>query len=376
MTIILTIHLPAQQSSQNPDWLSYDYYMKAQWDSVIIYGQKTLKQYGDYYYLRMRLGIAYVMKKNFLSAIPHFEKALAFEPDSYDAFYYLSECYRWTNRAQRIGIWFNRLSQNNQKLSTGNKPSWLNSVDFYLGAKKSNLRNNPKNQNYAVFGFSHAMTSRMQWIHQFTFLQENLQRNARYQQFQYYLSVPFFLTSDWHLIPSWHYVQFGDGGNQKSFSLWHLTMRYDFRKITFYLFGGITGKPDQEQQQAGISLFWYPAGNLNYYLGMTSAMHKDHQTNSGFSPVFTALGGLALSGRLWIEAEAAFGKRTNYFESSGSLIYNTDEPMYERFAVKPLFLVDPKFILYAKLMTEHKKDENLQMHYHHLSVLGGLTWKF
>ena len=53
---------------------TYDYYFQGNWDSLIDIGEKALKSDIDYFYLRIRLGIAYYAKTNYRKAIIHLEK--------------------------------------------------------------------------------------------------------------------------------------------------------------------------------------------------------------------------------------------------------------------------------------------------------------
>ena len=55
---------------------TYQLYLSQKWDSVIIMGKQALKQEMDFYYLRMRIGIAYYSKKNYRTAARHFSVAL------------------------------------------------------------------------------------------------------------------------------------------------------------------------------------------------------------------------------------------------------------------------------------------------------------
>jgi hypothetical protein len=66
------------------DAKTYTYMQSAQWDSVIHYGDLALKNNIDYFYLRVRLGMAYYYKQNYTKSIHEFEKAMNF--NSSDAY--------------------------------------------------------------------------------------------------------------------------------------------------------------------------------------------------------------------------------------------------------------------------------------------------
>lgn len=63
------------------DQQSYQLYIDKDWDKLIEIGKEALKQDIDYYFLRMRIGIAYFEKKNFRKAIKHFRHAASASQD-------------------------------------------------------------------------------------------------------------------------------------------------------------------------------------------------------------------------------------------------------------------------------------------------------
>ncbi len=75
-----------------------DYYNTGQWDQLIKLGQKALLQGHDYYYLRLRMGIAWFNKTNYLMAIHHLEKALTMNQNDPVLLEYLYLAYKFSNR--------------------------------------------------------------------------------------------------------------------------------------------------------------------------------------------------------------------------------------------------------------------------------------
>src|SRR5207248_2114987 len=80
------------------DTKTYDWYVAKNWDSVIEIGNRAIGQNIDYYYLRMRIGIAYYEKKKFRKAENHFTKALFFNSSSDAGKQYLYYCYLYSGQ--------------------------------------------------------------------------------------------------------------------------------------------------------------------------------------------------------------------------------------------------------------------------------------
>jgi len=104
ITVVLILFLSLSLFSQNNynykqiDSLSYNAYLKKDWKTVIKIGKEGLKQDFDYYYLRMRLGIAYYEQEKYRKAAPHFEKALEFNSSDTLATEYLFYSYLFSNQ--------------------------------------------------------------------------------------------------------------------------------------------------------------------------------------------------------------------------------------------------------------------------------------
>lgn len=73
-------------------------YEEKKWDSLIIVGKQALKEEIDYYFLRMRLGIAYYSTTRYISASGHFRKATEFNSSDPVAWEYLYSSYVLSNR--------------------------------------------------------------------------------------------------------------------------------------------------------------------------------------------------------------------------------------------------------------------------------------
>ncbi|MEI6456959.1 MAG: hypothetical protein WCO93_11775 [bacterium] len=65
-------------SSRMVDSITYHLYQEKRWDSLIDIGKEALHQEIDFFYLRVRMGVAYYEKKKYIVAVEHFSKAHEF----------------------------------------------------------------------------------------------------------------------------------------------------------------------------------------------------------------------------------------------------------------------------------------------------------
>lgn len=105
------------------DSTTYNYYIKKDWKNLIKLSNKAFSKNIDYYYLRMRTGIAYYNQKKFIKAIPHFIKALNFNNDTI-AIEYLYYSYIFSGKYFDAKLFADKQEQNiKQKLLKNNKPN-------------------------------------------------------------------------------------------------------------------------------------------------------------------------------------------------------------------------------------------------------------
>lgn len=127
---------------------TYEYYQNELWDSLIYAGEKALDENLDYFYLRLRLGIAYFQRENYRKAAHHLSKAYAFNSSDPVMLERLYLSYIYTNRdleARRVYLMFP--SSLKEKYSdAGNMPVTL--FSGFGSAVSNNIANNEmKRQN-------------------------------------------------------------------------------------------------------------------------------------------------------------------------------------------------------------------------------------
>ncbi|MCK4639323.1 MAG: tetratricopeptide repeat protein, partial [Bacteroidales bacterium] len=135
---------------KNIDKKTYDFYENQNWDSLIIVGKEALKNNIDYFYLRVRLGMAYYQKQNYTKAVQNFEKALQFNSTDVFALECLYYSYLFLNRKQEIKLLSTKFPESLKSQLNITKEKFLNNIYFETGYTFSN--NISKNGNINLFG--------------------------------------------------------------------------------------------------------------------------------------------------------------------------------------------------------------------------------
>ncbi len=111
---------------------TYQYFLEKKWDSVIHIGKEALHVNIDYYFLRVRMGLAYYEKKEYIPASAHLKKARKFDPRDPVIADYLYYTYIFTNQMEAA-----RLLQASLPMADRNvidhKKGFVDAVNFETG---------------------------------------------------------------------------------------------------------------------------------------------------------------------------------------------------------------------------------------------------
>ena len=417
------------------DSLTYKLYDQKNWNELINKGKEAISIGHDYYYMRMRVGIAYYERHNYAQSAKYFSKALEFNADDQTALeylfysYYLSGSYfqAWTvisgmNSSDRERI----LKESRIKKNSVTFESW------YLNAATEDITSSPDLNftnteggsqvvtksfiNNAVY-LSHLTGKRSSYYHSFTNLIKhnylhyydgmlyNDLEDQKVVQNQYYGRFNFFTRSGWIFSPSLHLLTAGyplvaisyTGMNPSAYI-------YDGRSNGFAGGFGVTktggyvsfsgevvwSKLNKiEQVQGTLSLIFYPAGNRIIYMGGNfTALYNPGIDSPEIRPVTGFIAGFAISSKVWFEFSGTSGNMKNNTESNGLIIYNGLDyptgkysgkiivPFYKSgitlFAGGGIGSYSSEFLPFDGY---NNYDPN-KLNYKNYSVTGGLSWNF
>lgn len=351
------------------DRRTYELYLDASWKELIRVGEKAIGNGVDYYYLRMRLGIAAYELENYSKAIRHFNKALEFNSTDDTAREYLYFAYTLFGRdmeayevtrdfssALKDKLSFKRSKVRSFSLNPAgsfiNDPNVINDyspdVDPAVDGFQSVTRN------FLFFGASlkHDAGEQLQLIHSAGYLSKShllytqqegeteLIRDAGLSQFQYYLSGRIFLGTGTFLVPAFHYVNVtipyeitvaGRGWTSyqvRRYSLSHnmaasLGLEKYLGKLRPGVAAGYSYINRQPQLQGSFTLGWFPAGNLNLYSISGITRYYFLSGNPGVGEwIFSQEVGFRAFPGLWIEFGGSWGERENFAGPQAFMIYN------------------------------------------------------
>jgi len=369
----------AQHTFSYYDSLTYRLYNENKWDSVIYFGQKSVNEGFDYYYLRMRIGIAHYSTKQYSQSIEHFLKAKEFNSNEIvnEYIYYsyllsgqLREAYYFTKQMNEASLKKNHLTTPHFIDMLGIEVDNSQFNDWNSIKKNNTPPSEPNNYRLEkeITGpfFSYGinlkfnLSKNWSWDQQFTFFEIDA-----YQQLYFDNTIKH--EHDFNLYETHHYTSFTHWGKNHSIRFFaHLsqlnankfqytyinpilapppfppvtTYNYKIDSIKYSLFNYIIGI--QKSIYKSKSSFNYMInfskiidnnvliGGLNfdyrfnsYFFGNTSVLASVNLSHNSFNGYIEQGLGAKIFNKIIFNILFDFGKIQNITNIDGSIVYNT-----------------------------------------------------
>ena len=418
---------------------TYRLFMTEQWDSVLVLGKTALKQDVDFYYLRIRMGIALYNQKNYRQASGHFTRALELnlaDPVALEYLYYSLLFSGQADRASlvrkefkgelslklppqkgkfidRIGVEYLFCKGLNDELLSDPDPlfSDLTPGVQYVTRRYSNASLSLSNSIVPGFRLNHAYTylTKTNYQHYNDGLNLFHLEDQHVYQHQYYISPTITTRSGFTFMPMFHLlsihaqvpVDFGQGfqGGSSSVTLGYFDildyvsgMEISFAAGTLDLhLGGWYARLDKNDiVQNRLGLTWYPLGNLNFYAGGYLNTQYEMSKSTGLLRIIPELQmGCAIKETIWLNLNIAMGEMTNYLEQNGSIVFNSLSDVIHKkvgLTVSVPLTIKGSLVYLGGRWTAHESnfypfdpaiDQTTNyITYNALSIYGGISWKF
>jgi hypothetical protein len=417
------------------DTATYNAYLRKDWKTVLNMGRTGINNDIDYYYLRMRMGIAAFEKKNYRRAIPHFKKARMFNENGASLYDYLYHAYFQAGRLADARILYANLTPSERQKNNLYRQNKVFGNAYFQYFKNSNtirsdnfsrpadpLLNGTQialNQMFQSFGDLDIEAGRRVNLYlaytyifqnRFYYQQESgistIINEHRLHQNQVYLASNIFLGSGWNVLTAYHYATgytpnyysrtMGPGtGGILVLPSWrfhdhllHLALSKELSYFTFGMEANVARIQESRYFQGGISLAAYPLGNLNFYSTNNIYYLSEFEPAVRKSPglVFESTLGWKMASFLWFELYGSWGDHRHVSVASGRVIYNGPNHITEQYGASiiiPFARYSARFVLnYYYVGSESYFDtggidysiNNISIKSH--SIRGGLTWTF
>ncbi len=417
------------------DSITLELYNQQQWDDLISEGSSAIKNGLDYYYLQMRVGIAWYEKKNYRKAIRYFEKALSFNPTSQTTLEYLYYSYLLSGRKydanriapdlsderkSKIGIKKSQIldfayfetgpgvglnddlkswQQNRQEADDSIYSKMFFNDNLYYLHGGINFRVHPNISIYQGYGnISASLQQRISYSNQ-----QWPNYNSKIHQQDYYGNAVFAIPNGIKITSAWHllwinyetrndtYVDslatlMADTINieRNEFTLL-LSARKDFDLFAIEANASYGDFSRIKTKQIGLLFYYYPFGNLNFYTETGVIKIWDQKKRNDW--IFHQMLGFKLLPKIWFEAEATIGNIKDYSEAYAFTVYNTTSNVNYKIEGSLYFDLNKHLglSLRSRYMEREKEyyyfsdfetSETIIKNVGYVSLIGGIKWTF
>jgi len=415
---------------------SYRLYTEEKWDSLISMYKSTYSQEADYYYLRMRVGLACFHSGNYRLAARHFSHALDFNEADPLALEYLFYSLLYSGErdlALRISRMF-PASLSGRISGEYTKPLEHISVE-YLFSRTINdefssdpsgyFEDHPIGYSLTTSDYSntsvslsHTLARGVSLFHCFTRLNKNNYfyiKDGVYElsvdgmnakQNQYYLSLSYATESGFILSPSFHYldisyqtiISIGGAPSDPLITIadekaddWvaGLGLKKTSGLFDYYLGTVYASIGPGTSLQGTLGFTCYPKGNLDLYAGslLTGQFGLD-QKNSHQHIIPEVFIGWGIMRKVWTEIYGTAGKIRNFADRNGYIIYNNPDWITAKITLNIIIPVSAKGsnLYLGSRWIKYESDyspfgdiaanEPWTTSFNNLSFYGGVSWKF
>lgn len=377
------------EEAKQIDIQTYNLYTGAKWDELIDAGNKAISSGIDFYYLRMRLGIAYYYQKNYMSASEHFTKAIEYVPKDPPAYEYLYWSLVFSGREKEARLLASEMSE---QLRIDIKAIPVKVIkDFYTEGGftfNGDYKENPysgfgtdtliygeqkpdKKSSYISLNFNIIPWKRLTVFTGYNNI--NITSNKKIVsignnpenfevstvQNEFYFNAGVYTGKGFTFSGILHYlnVKVNDvnatvntttGGitytktsNTLNDYVGLFSIEKSLNHFKFILGNSYSKLNKARQVQNGLTVLYFPFGNLDFYSVTDLIVHSENKEDTIINPSGSYLTrgivkqkiGVKVVDKLWLEAFYMFGNAENFHEDNAFVVFNSANVMNNRFGI-------------------------------------------
>ena len=431
MLLLISLSSKAQENINYPalDRETYSQYLQKDWKGLLKTGKISLKNNIKFYYLDVRMGIAFYELKKYRKAIPYLEKARKQNSSNELVTEYLYYAYLFSGRSNDARKLTKVLSSElKSKIGIGVNPiinainidlRFENFDNYYAAPSSSELLEQDVRTDYSYFAFGveHLIEENSRFFWSYSKIKtditifdigdsnEQISDDSELSQNQFYFSYQNQLKYGLNLVLAANILNIvskgsvlvpsggwgpGGGGMVNAETryvsnqiLGYAGLRKDFANFQFGIGTSLSNLDKVLQIQPGFDLSWYPLSNTNIYL-TTHTNYRMENENSIWDNEMVIKQSLGF--RLWtfyFEPSITFGNLMNYTDANAYIVYNDNDvikDMYEVLVYGSFF--KNKLNLFFKYQDYNKTNTYLlngvdnEITYKNQTLTGGIKWNF
>lgn len=302
---------------------SYNLYLSSSHEQQIKLVKFAISQGMDYYYLRLRLGIAFLGIGDYKNAIHHLNKARKLNHSGTETIPYIRDC------ALALGMEnLDRYTKKKMDIPVG----FLKMIYAESGTKFSTFNDTVGHTYFGHYGMQFALGSKFTSYQSYAFAYQNtLPLNVRQHQFYTHLaykpSVNWQINGNYSILLANIQLNNNDSVYNEYNYIMGLSVLKHYKKFDISMNGGYSYLNEEEQFQAGIGLAYFVFGNDLLQLRMhLNAQYQD----SVLSPIINPSVTVKLFKNCWLKGEYLYAQTNNFVEQDAFISNNNPDKTFDK----------------------------------------------
>ncbi len=387
---------------------SYQLYLDKQWPELISYGKKAVNKGFDYFYMRMRIGIAYFERKNYSLAEVQFKKALQFNSGDELALEYLYYCYLYTERYDGARLLSRQFNAALAEKTGTDKQSSVGFIMLEGGTKKTDSPSyksaDPNGKpnyfdppTYVQLGLQHYIKNRVSLFYAATYFSQQTFL-SKVVQTQYFVKAAVPFKNGWMVSPSVHYVHINNSSERMTapatptpglpppprpqliktvtnadYFVGSLGVQKTLKKFTFGIGTTVSNMNNVTQYIHDGSVSYSVLGNSKLLIGCTGYLHTVDGYKSSNVSVAPFIYTRPIS-RLSLKLSYLYNTKNNIIEDNGYLVNNSPDLTNSRYSALANVTINKHVVAYGLYQMEFKHEAVQNFNYRYNVFVVGLKF--
>jgi hypothetical protein len=382
------------QQAKDFNWYNqetYKLYEAQNWNEMVKVGKEALDAGYDFFYLQLRIGIAYFEMEKYRTSQKYFNNALLYNKSDPLTLEYLYYAYLFSGRKADASLLFQKHKEILLKREITNPNAIIKSIYTEAGFKiSSENEENIGNINFFHLGLEHQLGARLNIYHGYSRLTQKFTEYIdsmsmgqgpprtrfkniyKYSQNEYYIKGTIAITRGLQLIPAYHFQSIDEIDIKFNNHAYHIALKQSLGNFDLYAGYGNSTINNNDQTQWTGGLTFYPTGNLNLYLQSNYSYHEEEGEEANH--IFYEKIGFKVAEKMWLEVHATFGNIRNFQEMDGFYVYNLPDRIKSRFGTSAVFPVDDHWIILGGFIIENKETSETFVGFQHYTGFIGIQY--
>lgn len=375
--ILIFIFLPllgftqSKLGFQKADSLSYQYYLKGEWNKLITLTNVAFNEGVDSKFIRQRAGYANFMTGDYTSAGIQYKKALAFDQQDELTKEYLY--YSALNSGSENSRYYagNLSAQTIKKLGLKRfNPVGYIDTEYSM---KTNQTTTRSNQVYYRFGIQSELGYKVSLYQGFSYY-EQIISNVLTRQPEYVAIFKWSLNPVWQIKGGYHHLFTNVGNISYPGNLGLIALAAHLNRFIFETNASMLKASSAITKQVGLQTGVVLPGRSNLYITVSLVGMSE---SGSLRAIYSQTAGLKLSKNLWAEGNITLGNLKNYNTFNSLYVYNPADPTMFRSGISLAYFIGKHLSVLGNFTFDQQKMSNStnNNYYYQYSYSGGLKWK-